>query len=526
MPPEDLAGAADEAAQREPSRARHGWLANFGAQALSLVSSLLERLIVVGLLLRGWGPDVYAGWTVLLSAAGTLSLADIGMALYFGNLWQKAQARGETEQLQRALGVSQFLYLALAVLLAVGGAVALVLDAAGALAAGRIDAPAATTILALLGAATILRVARGGLAQIYRGHRQFARGILIDLVAPCAASAAGITTALAGGSPTSLAALYLLCEIVLGTGLMRWDLRRRFPGLRLSPILPDARELMALLTALPWFALLQGASVALLQAPVLILGATRAGAATLVGFVLARTLVNLARQIVTMLSIALGVETAHDHHRGETTAVVRSLFALGRVAVAMTVAGSAAILLLGEGFVALWTGRPELFDRQTAAWLCAGAIVAAVTTPLATLLVLVNELKPAAISAAAQTLTTIGAILLLAPLYGGAGAGAGLFLGELVGAALVLPRLVRRASLALDCRAYASDCLDAAAKSAAWMGCVALAVGHIGDLSRPGVFLAAAGLTAAFGVAPSLLLCLPGSARAKAHAFARPSRSL
>jgi O-antigen/teichoic acid export membrane protein len=526
MRPEKRARDVDEAAQREPSTASHGWLANFGAQALSLVSSLLERLIVVGLLLRFWGADVYAGWAVLLSAAGTLSLADLGMALYFGNLWQKTQARGETAELQRALGVSQFLYLALVLVLVAGGAIALGLDTADALAAGRIGAPAATIILALLGAATVLRVARGGLAQLYRGHRQFARGILIDLAGPCAASAAGIVTALAGWSPTTLAALYLLCEITLGTALMRADLRRRFPTLRLRPIRPDARELEALLANAPWFGLLQGASVALLQAPVLILGATRAGAATLVGFVLARTLVNLARQIVTMLSLAFGVETAHDHHRGETESVVRSLFALGRVAVATTVAGSAAILLLGEGFVALWTGRPELFDRPAAAWLCAGAIVAAVTTPLATLLTLVNEQKPAAIAAAAQTLTMIVATLLLAPAHGGAGAGAGLLLGELVGAALVLTRLARRASLALDCRAYAADCLGAAAQTAAWMSCVALAVGRIGDLRQPGAFIAAAGLTAALGVAPALLLSLPETARARALAFARPSRSL
>jgi O-antigen/teichoic acid export membrane protein len=504
---------------------RSGWIANFGAQALSLLASLLERLIVVGLLLRCWGADVYAGWTVLLAAAGGLSLADLGMALYFGNLCQKAQARGEHDELQRALGVSQSIYLALAILLAACGAVALRLGAADALTAGRIAAPQASLVLGILGGAVVLRLARGGMAQIYRGHRQFARGVVIDLAPQCMTSAAGIATALAGWSPTTLAGLYLVAEIVLGWGLMLTDIRRRFPALRLWPLLPKARDIEALAINLPWLALLQGASVAQLQGPVLILGAMQAGSATLVGFVLARTLVNVARQMVIMLSLATGVENAHEHHGGNTVTAVGGLSALGRFTTATTVAVASATLLLGEGFVALWTGRPELFDRAAAAWLFAGALVAAMTTPLTMLLNFLNEQRITAIAGAAQTATAMAAIFLLAPAFGGAGAGAALFLGECVSAALVLPRVLERASFRLDYRAYAMGCGAAAARATVWMACVCAAVWPLGDLRRPGAFVAAAALVAALGVAPALLDSLPASARARALAFARRSRA-
>jgi O-antigen/teichoic acid export membrane protein len=503
---------------------KSGWIANFGAQALSLLVTLLERLIVVGLLLRGWGADVYAGWTVLLAAAGSLSLADLGMALYFGNLWQKAQARGERDELQRALGVSLSIYLALAILLTGGGAVALRLGAADALAAGRIAAPQATLVLALLGAAVVLRLARGALTQLYRGHRQFARGILIDLCAPCVTSTAGIVVALLHWPPATLAGVTLAAEILLGWGLMLTDIRRRFPHLRLRPALPRARELETLAVKLPWLALLQAASVTQLQGPVLILGATHAGSATLVGFVLARTLVNLTRQIVIMLSLATGVENAHEHHAGNAATAIHGLFALGRFAMTTTVAGAAAILLLGDGFVTLWTGRPELFDRPAAAWLLAGVVIAAMTTPLATLLNLLNEQRTTAISGAMQTTAALAAIILLAPAFGGAGAAAGLFLGECVSAALVLPRLLSRASLAFDYRAYAACCCGAAARAGAWMGCACAAAWGLGDLRQPGVFAAAAALVAAFGVVPALLSGLTASERARALAFTRASR--
>ncbi len=400
------------------------WIANFAAQALALLASLIDRLIVVGLLLRCWGADVYAGWTVLLSSAGALTLADLGMALCFGNLLQKAQAQGDSAALQRSLGVAQFVYLALTALLAVLGVAALGLGAAATLAAGRIDVAEASCVLALLGAATLLRVARGAMTQLYRAHRQFARGILVDLAAPLAIAAGGVVAALAEWRPATLAGLQLLCELSLGWGFMRADLRRRFPALNLRPLRPSASELSALAARLPWFAALQAAAVAQLHAPVLILGASGVGSAALVGFVLARTMINLLRQLVTMSSLAMGVEGAHDHHRGERATVLARLSALGRVAVAATVAGSLALLMLGEGFVTLWTGRPELFDRSAAAWLCAGAVLAATTTPLTTFLTLVDA-RPAALAAAAQASTMVAATLALAPAYSGAGAARG-----------------------------------------------------------------------------------------------------
>ena len=181
MPPD---ARRDDAAQREPSRASHGWLANFGAQALSLVSSLLERLIVVGLLLRGWGPDVYAGWTVLLSAAGALSLADLGMALYFGNLCRRRRraARPRSCSARSASRSSSISRSPRSSPLPAPSRSSSTPPAT--LAAGRIDARGGDDHSRSARRGHLLRVARGGLAQIYRGHRQFARGILIDLVVP------------------------------------------------------------------------------------------------------------------------------------------------------------------------------------------------------------------------------------------------------------------------------------------------------------------------------------------------------
>jgi O-antigen/teichoic acid export membrane protein len=528
MPPDRLA-AARPATTREERRpaaggARSGgWRVNFAAQLLALGASLLDRLVVVGLLLRGWGPETYAGWTLLAAAAGTLSLADLGMSLYFGNVWQEALARGDAARAQRALNVSLFIYFALGLMLALGGAVALGAGLADVLAPSGLSRAEATRTLALLGAAGVLHVMRGGFAQLYRAHGEFARGVMIDQLATAAILTCGASTAWLDWRPTTLAALYLAVEITCGWGLMLGDARRRFSDLRFRPALPHAADLSALAARLPWLATTQGAQVLLLQAPVLTLGATGAGAEALVSFVLARTMVNFARQIVTMLSIAVGVETAGAHHRGDADAVGGKLAALGRVATAAAVVGSAAILLLGEAFVGLWAGRPGLFDRAAAGWLAAATVIGSTALPVATLLSFVDRQRPVALAAVAQTLVTAAAALPLAPAHGAAGAAAALFLGECVGATLIFA--IQRGALDQDVRRYACACGGAAAQATASMSVVAVATNRLVTVDEPLGFLVAAGMVA-LGAAPALFFALPSDLRARTLAALPSPRGL
>jgi len=488
---------------------------NFAAQSLSLILSFGERLVVVGMLVRAWGAETYAGWAVLLSAAGALGFAELGMNVYFGNLWQAARARGEDAALQRALGLSLSIYLVLGAALAFCCAVALALGAGPSLVRGRLAPDAATVALALLMAASVLRVMRGGFSQLYRGRGEFARGVLIDLAAPAGTFAAGLAVAAFGMSPVVLAACCLLSEAGLGWLLMLVDIRRRYPDLRLAPARPTRAELGALGARLPWLAILQGAPIAILQAPVLALGAGAADA--LVGFVLARTLVNFARQLVTMMSIAVGVETARRYYGGDARAVNDDLLAFGRLAVAGACICAGAILLLGDPFIALWTGRADLFDPSVALWLAAGAVVASAATPVSTLLTLANEQRPAALALAGQTLAGLGAMALLIPAFGAMGAAAALFFGEIVGAALILRNaLTQPGALAIDYRIYGRRCLETAAACSIWVGAVGLAVSNVVDTHSALGFVLAGLLLAAVGAAPALYASLPPARRRQA----------
>ena len=183
--------------------------------------------------------------------------------------------------------------------------------------------------------------------------------------------------ALSGGSLLMLAGAYLACDLLAGWGLMLLDLRRRFPDLSFRPAVPDRHEVLDLVRQVRWFAVQQGAPVAWLQVPVLIVGAVGVTSAALVSFVILRTLVNFARQLASMLSISAGVELATSFHAGNRSEVAGKLAGFGTVLCGAAGACAAAIWIFGEAFVAVWTGQVGLFDPAIIGWLLLAALIAA-----------------------------------------------------------------------------------------------------------------------------------------------------
>src|SRR6266436_5780010 len=97
---------------------------NFAAQGLGFLISFADRFLVVGFLLRSWGPQVYSEWVVLLSFANLLMLGELGLNIYYGNVGQQASAVGDARKFQRMVSVALFCSAAVAV---VAGILALTL---------------------------------------------------------------------------------------------------------------------------------------------------------------------------------------------------------------------------------------------------------------------------------------------------------------------------------------------------------------------------------------------------------------
>jgi O-antigen/teichoic acid export membrane protein len=487
--------------------------ASFAAQSLSLVLSFADRFVLVGILLRAWGPEIYADWTILLASAGLLGLGECGLGIYFGNVWQRTHALGDAISFRRLVQVSIFCYgLLCCILGTIVLGLVLASDLRHLLSIGSLSRHDTLVVFLVLAAVSISTILRGSISQIYRGRGEFARGILVSSL-PLAASLSCATIAgMLSVMPVGLAVIYLMCDLLAGSAIIVRDISRRHPDLRLKPAQPTGTELADLVTHAKWYAVQQGAPIAWLQMPVLVLGSIGVTGSTLVSFVILRTLVNTARQLVMMLALSAGVELAPGAHRGDREHLAGHLSAVATLLAALVGALIAGIVLLGENFVGMWTGKRDLFDSWTLIWLVTAAIIATPATPLGVLFMLGNWPKPAALANLVQLGIGIVAGAALASRFGAAGAAAGLALGEAAASGVLLPIVAQR-YLGIDYPRYIAGCIKSFLASTIVSGLACgLAVALIGS-STPITFVACAALWAFFGLAPAIYMSLPDRQR-------------
>lgn len=443
---------------------------NFAVQILALVLMIVERVVAVGLLVQAWGPNGYADWAILLSITGLLQLGELGLNVYNGNVWQRNHAAGDhagsDRMLATALGnalVQGIVLLALALVF-----LALV-DLPSALNLSTEEG--ASDVFVMLSLFTILMVMRGSISQLYRGHGLYVRGSIVALLGTAALLGSTALAISVDAGPVALAAAYLACQIVFGIVLAVWDLRRSLPHLHWRVARPSWRAFLPIWKDARWLAVEQCAPVAWLQLPVLAIGIVGLGGPALVAFLLIRTLAGFAKQVATMLSIAVGIEIAG----GATSSAedTSRLGALGRFLAATSAAASVGLILFGEAILSIWTGGTVPFDLLVAVWLGCGIVVSAIAQPIAKYLAFTNRARPNALAWIVQLAIGLSAMALTMPTYGIVGAAAALALGEGVGMGLVLPVLARR-ELRAPLAPYYRACVLGGIGSAGWCGFVGL----------------------------------------------------
>ena len=147
------------------------------AQIFAFAITMFDRLVLVGVLIRLWGVDIFAAWTVALSVAGMVAIFDFGLNLYFGNRLFFAVEQGEKDRARHILGAGNFA-LACASLF---GAVAVI----GLYLLFRNTDEGVnqeTTLLwavIILAVATAARQAMAAQYAVYRAHQQFFRQTII-----------------------------------------------------------------------------------------------------------------------------------------------------------------------------------------------------------------------------------------------------------------------------------------------------------------------------------------------------------
>jgi hypothetical protein len=494
---------------------------NFGAQTMSLLVSLADRLLIVGILLRAWGPDRYADWSVLLATASTLGLAEFGLNIYFGNAWQAAHLRGNKTEFQRLLSVAVLCYLVLSgLLLLLVGAASTWLAPASTLALRSFDPATGHTELLVLCGAVIARVARGCLTQLYRGRGEFSRGTLLDCLPPALAVLLVAASARAGVGMLGVAAIYLFAELAGGWVVMFVDISQRYRHLQLVPAWPTRYELARIGRELPWLAVVQGVPNAWTQLPVTALGVLQTNSNQIVAFVLLRTLINFVRQIVTMLALSAGVELAKLVHLAENASAARHVKALSRLCAVLTSIGAIGVYLFCGPLMQLWTGRTDIANLSILFWLIAAAVLVSPSVPLFSLSMLGADPRASGLASLVQLFTGLPLAILGAHQLGAAGLAAGLAAGEIMGQTVVLP-LAMPKFVRVDWLLHLSRCAVFIALSVLWCMAVGLSVLEAVGTASVWQFLLSAMLWCLLGAGPALLLGIVPAQRRVAGRLAR-----
>lgn len=338
-------------------------MANAAAQILPLLLAIFERIVLLGVLLRVMGPEAYADWVTVFSTVTMLTLVEFGLGIYFGNHWQSANARADLAELQRYLSISICTYLILCGFSALSLLIFAVYAPIVSLLELTVFQPAeASLILTGLGLATVLRILRGSVSQIYRGMQRFARGTVVSNLPQFVIAIITVIAALNGAEAVTLAMLALIVELFFGLVLLTLDIRFCFPALRLTPVLPTKHDFTAMVRLGKWFAIVQGVPTIWQQMPILFASRLTETAIVFVGFVSMRILSNFVRTLIEIFVRAFAVEIVPMFHRGEINELNRMLMFFGGLTTCLVGALMGYLTVYAEPLLTLWTGDAQVYD--------------------------------------------------------------------------------------------------------------------------------------------------------------------
>ena len=503
---------APEARANKGAASLRRMTSNVAAQLFSLAASAIDRLVLVGILVRTWGPELFSDYVVIQSMAAMLTIVEAGLQIYFVNVEKAAFVADDVQAFRRFAAIHLALILAIVAATAAGFAVFIVAGGSAHLFhLSRLEASAARDVFVVYALGSLLTVLRSATTTIYTAAGDFAFVVTLTAIFLATNTLAAIVAVLAGAGPLTLAAIYLAVTGIGSVAYFAWDARRRYADLVAFPARPTRTELRELGVHLKWFSLQSIAPTIWLQTPILVFNAWRVSGEDIAAFLVVRTMVNLIRQSFQFAAIGAGLEIATLSHRGDFAGAWRLSAAVGRLTTTVSAVCVAGMLSFGAAITLLWTGRANLFSPSIAAWLLVPLmLVAPLQQPLA-LLQYANLSTGPGLQRLALILLTPLCCALGALSCGTLGTVIGLAVAEVAASWALLPLL----ALALaGFRRYCLDMLGAATATLTLCGIVGLGL----TIAFPSVSLAAMagkiGVWALTAAGPTIFLALPGTLRA------------
>lgn len=471
------------------------------AQIASFTVTLADRVLLAGILLRAWGADGFAAWSLAASAAGLVAFFDFGLNLYFGNKLAFLLERRREAEARQVLRTGNLLMTGASALgcLAICAVFPVYAQLSGKLA---IDG-AVWGVTIMLAVATAAKMAMAVQNGLYRGHGEFGRVTWILAIGDFVRVFAVCLAAWLGAGALICALLYLLAMVASAVVYVLHDTRKRFPGYGYWIAAPDATERREIVsTSLGYW--IQSAPTTLLTfAPVFVLAGMGGSGLLLSAFVLLRTLANFARAGLQLFGVVLGQEAARRTAIGDHAGLIGVYREATMLLGAQSAAVGGVLIVAARPLFTLWTGRADIYDPLLF-WLALGPIIFLPTLIMAhNYFASVNRPWPIATGRVLQLLVTVLVFLLLPVREPAERMMAALAIGEILGFGLPVTAIIGRTIRGAGFLGTAIIALRGAlccALSAGITYLVATALGDRGGLLPLVLILAAGGVGAGFSV--------------------------
>ena len=422
---------------------------NIAAQVVSLAAGLIDRIVLVGLLLREWGAETFADYAIVQSWAALLLMVELGAQIYFQNEEQRAFVRDDKVRFRRLAAIHWGLSIAVVLPLAILFTVLVATGGAdGALHRPNFDLHAARWMLWLLGVGNLLSVMRAPASAVFSATGEFAYVTLISAGSVVVNTLGGLRRGeFRGQAARRRGALFRALRPRRAAVLPHQRPRRGAANGRGGRRCRRRRSSSTTVGHVKWFALQLIAPTVWLQAPILVFQAWGTVGSEIAAFMLMRTMVNQIRQSFQFAAVGAGLEIATFSHAGDFARAWQITAQVGRMTTVICGAFVGGILGFGRRVTFYWAGDAALYDWR---------IAVAMLIPL---LVVAPLQQPVALLQYANRSREIGllrlGLILLGPLgcaigqslAGPPGLAAGLGVAEVLAYGVLAPRLAAMPAL-------------------------------------------------------------------------------
>jgi len=446
---------------RPPVGAKRRLFLGFGAQTAALLFRVAQQFLLVPILIRGWGTELYADWIIIYSATGFLSILDFGLKIYFGNALIAAWSNQRFAVYRRLISVAMFIYASIlsTAVIALAGISAFVSWPA-LFGTHVMNEPMALHTAIILAISTLLPIPFGLVCSVYQAHGDYSRGTVMFIMVDALRGFGICLVVLWGGLPVTAALIYFVITVFYCIGLI-FDQWRFYGEFQLGVSVPKPAELRQALSRATLYLAPTLTSPVVLYLPVLMLSAFGTVSGAVVAYTVSRTFTGFMRQMVSQFCHPVGAEMARQATIGDRARLRRVFMGAGRL-----VGGAAGLLggftlIVAGPFLRIWTRGEVAFDP----WLV-GAFIAAIilTAPAQVALMLYqynNRPRILVIAQGAYMAGTATLCLLLIKGFSATGAATAAGLAEFLSIGLLLPYAAAK-EISVSLRSYFARSYSAA----------------------------------------------------------------